>query len=499
MSSDVVGQRKLPPDPKLVKTLGANHSLPTALADLVDNSIDAGATRVLIRFLRTGHRLVEIHVVDDGHGLDADGIGTAMTLGAGREYEERALGQFGVGLKAAALSTGDTLTLWSQRRGSTPVGLRLNKQAFQKDYSCDELSTSAAAAAECRRGELLSGASGTTVALSALRADGGASAEAADAWLHNRLQDVRTRLGLVFHRLLTDGRIRISLDEGHLEGARGVRADVAPVDPFGYAATGRAGYPRTLKAPLGKREVRLHCHIWPARQSSLAFRLGTRDGQPLQGFYVYRGDRLLSAGGWLDVTHEDPNRMLGRVALEYEDVVGHVTMNPEKSSITFDSSLNKAIHQAAADGRDFADFLRDVEDVLRAAKVRQRVRKPAVPLDKGFAPGLRRAIAAELDVDETQDPVSIKWKRLPQGELLDVDFSGRTVWLNNYYRSLLAGEGKRGINDAPVLKALVFLLTRDVFKGQYLGPKHKDDIALWQQVLAGAVQAEGDRWSEADE
>ena len=57
MTDDVVRRITLAPDPGLVKSLGTNHSLATALADLVDNSVDAQASRVLIRFLRLGGEL----------------------------------------------------------------------------------------------------------------------------------------------------------------------------------------------------------------------------------------------------------------------------------------------------------------------------------------------------------------------------------------------------------------------------------------------------------
>ncbi|MCE3556315.1 ATP-binding protein [Pseudonocardia sp. RS11V-5] len=50
-TTDGVLERKvLAPDPGLIKSLGAHHSLESAVADLVDNSVDAGATRVLIVF-----------------------------------------------------------------------------------------------------------------------------------------------------------------------------------------------------------------------------------------------------------------------------------------------------------------------------------------------------------------------------------------------------------------------------------------------------------------
>jgi hypothetical protein len=51
------GAVSLPPDPHALDSLGRNHSLPTALADLVDNSIDAHATHVQIRSIRLASRI----------------------------------------------------------------------------------------------------------------------------------------------------------------------------------------------------------------------------------------------------------------------------------------------------------------------------------------------------------------------------------------------------------------------------------------------------------
>lgn len=497
MSDDVVGRRAFPPDPGLVRALGANHSLPTALADLVDNSVDAGATTVLVRFLNRGAALEEIHVVDDGHGMDSEGIGRAMTLGARRDYSAAELGHFGVGLKAAALSAAGTTRLFSQRRGATPVGLELERERFSKDYSCGELAADVAAAAEQQRAALLGGASGTSVRLSELVSRyHGRSAGEAHAWLAGQVHAVRSHLGVVFHRLLAAGRITLLTEEGALEGSRGLPTTVQPVDPFGYRTSGRSSYPRMLRTAVDGRQVPLHCHIWPARQTGPEFRLNGTDPKDLQGFYVYRGDRLLSVGGWLDGTHKSSDRMLARVVVEYEDVAEHLTMNPEKSRIVFRPTLAKAVHSATDGDVDWARYLEDAETALKAAKRRERNRKPSVGLDKGFDPDLRRAFADELEVDESYDPVSVKWRRLPAEEFFEVDFPARTVWLNQCHRDLLAGADKRGINDAPVLKALVYLLTRHVFMGQYPGSKDKDDIALWQQVLSAAVQAEARRAQE---
>ena len=70
--------RRVDPDPAITSAIGRHHSIPTALADLVDNSISADATRVLIRFVLRGERAVGLLVVDDGNGMDSATIDDAM-------------------------------------------------------------------------------------------------------------------------------------------------------------------------------------------------------------------------------------------------------------------------------------------------------------------------------------------------------------------------------------------------------------------------------------
>ena len=71
--SDIIpttGTVHLLPDPRSLEALGRNHTLEAALAELVDNSIDAQAKHVLIRFVRDGPRLIRLLVVDDGIGIE---------------------------------------------------------------------------------------------------------------------------------------------------------------------------------------------------------------------------------------------------------------------------------------------------------------------------------------------------------------------------------------------------------------------------------------------
>ena len=491
VTDDVVQRIKLAPEPGLVKSLGANHTLESAIADLVDNSIDAGATRVSVRLLTSKERLAQVEVIDDGEGMDADRINAAMTIGHQREYTERDLGHFGMGLKAASFGHSDVLTVWSSKYGATPVGRRIRRADFSKDFSCEVLSADVAEVAAAHRQEVVGSSEGTTVLWTKIRsAYRGASELEARIWLATADTVLRAHLGVVFHRLLASGKLKIDVLVDEIrDSLLGVGVPVHPIDPFSYANSGHPGYPKHLVATAAGREVRLHCHIWPPKSDVTGFRIGAKTGEQFQGFYIYRNDRLLQIGGWSDTANPSPAKQLARVILDDADAIGSfVTMNPEKSGLRFEPIFHDAVnHAETSDGTTFDAFLADAEATYSESNRRKRSRKPAIRPDKGFAPMLRKRIGNELPMIDGAT-IDLKWRRMPEGELLDIDLPSKTLWLNSRYRSLFADRGS--LNDAPVIKALLYLLTHQVFERQHLGARDKDEIALWKSVLGAAVIAE---------
>jgi hypothetical protein len=250
-----------------------------------------------------------------------------------------------------------------------------------------------------------------------------------------------------------------------------------------------------LVANYHDRRLALRCHIWPGRSHTAEFKLDGKDGADAhQGFYFYRNDRLLQTGGWNQVFVADREHQLARVAIDIDDSwVPYLRMNPEKSSVAADSEFQFAIGKARAeDGRTFWDFLGDAQETYKKSRKRSSQRPRTVPPGKGFHPSLRRALADELQYWPDEDPFDIRWKPLSGDTFLEVDRENRVLWLNKRYRLMLTGDDRGSLNDAPVLKSLLYLLTQDVFKGAYLGPRDKDSIDLWQQVLTTAVRLESE-------
>ncbi len=97
-----------------------------ALAELIDNSIQAGATLVeAICFekerqigSRWMKRIDSIAVIDNGIGMDGDVLRASLMFGNGTRLNDRSgIGRFGVGLPNASFSQGRKVEMWSWQNG----------------------------------------------------------------------------------------------------------------------------------------------------------------------------------------------------------------------------------------------------------------------------------------------------------------------------------------------------------------------------------------------
>jgi hypothetical protein len=208
--------------------------------------------------------------------------------------------------------------------------------------------------------------------------------------------------------------------------------------------------------------------------------------------YFYRRDRLLQAGGdWHGIAARDRRLQLGRVEIDIDgDAALLFKMNPEKSRVLAGPEFTRLAETARSkDGMTFKSYLQDAEDKFRESRKRNRVRASVIPPGKGFGPQLRRAIEDELPLLVDEAPIDVRWTRMSGEDLFEIDRDRRTLWLNIKYRGQAAGE-RHSVNDAPLLKALLYLLIEDVFKGEFLGARDKDNIEMWQEILTAAARSE---------
>lgn len=487
----ITSQVTLPPDPRLLNSLGRNHDLASALADLVDNSIDATAQHVRIRFVRRQDRLIRLYVIDDGRGIGENDINTAMTIGGSREYGERDLGHFGLGLKAATFGHAEELTLLSRTGGDQYAGRRWSIKGADSGFACDVVYPGFCEIELSAHWPAADSASGTIIRWDRVRTFPAVSdARETNRFLTETVERIRRHLGLIFHRLIQADRVRISIDEYDLDlfGA-GSAVPVDPLDPFDYSRSGHPDYPQTLVADV-EPPHRFACHLWPPRASTKQFRLNNCPERH-QGFYFYRHDRLIQAGGWNGVVHEAKELQLARVVVELGDTSDAlVRLNPEKSRVDPTETFVRAVQAAADDGVTFDHYLEDARALHKRGRRREFKRSRVIPPGKGLPPSVKRVIRTELPPIPGEEPIDIRWERLLADVLFEVDRASGVLWLNKRYRQVITGSPSGSLNDAPTFKACLYLLVEPVFQGHHLGARDKDNIELWQTVLSAAAQSE---------
>jgi hypothetical protein len=492
---ETVGRIHVPPNPGIFKALGLEQSFEAAVADLIDNSLDAEASFVLVRFVLRGGRARQLLIIDNGKGMDEARIDAAMQLGRPKGKSKIAHGFYGMGLKSASFGQASTLTVLSRRARHDPVGRRMYREKRVGDFDVDVLDGEAVGVL-LEELLLLTGSStrGTVVQWDGVKEFPGSRDPAqTNAYLDKQVTALNRHLGMIYHRLLERGDIDIMIDVYEAEeDIVGAPTSVEPVDPFPpEPRTGDPDYPKDLVATVGGAEVTLHCCIWPPRSDTPQFRLYGKPVESFQGFYLYRKDRLLKAGGWGGVIQEQKSFKLARVAVDVDDHLDVFDMSVSKEGVRLKSKLVGAIEQALSqDDTTFRDYLYAAAETVKRGNTWQPKRVKILPPGQGLDPDVRQAIKRGTELLEGEQPIRIRWKSMRGNEFVTLDRKTRTLWLNAKYKQAVLHGDQGNVNDAPLVKTLLFLLFEDLFRGQAMGPKDKENQRFWTRVLTAAAEAE---------
>jgi hypothetical protein len=292
----------------------------TALADLVDNAVSAGATEIRIDIEFDG-RNSYVLVLDNGHGMNGASVMEALRFGSDSRYEKGDLGRFGLGLKTGSLSQCRRITVLSRpSAGHRVSGRTLDLDTIEQTDSWLLTPPPATAITQAVR-ESLRARSGTAVIWEDLdRVLPGTFSQ--NGWGRRRLRQLAERsaqfLGMTFHRFLQG-----------LEGS-GLKIElngetVQPWDPFAQdegATVQLSSVDLEIQADHGAGQVRLERFVLPPRSAFSSQEAFDRMAGPMkwnrqQGIYVYRAGRLVQAGGWCGIRAIDEHTKLARAALHF--------------------------------------------------------------------------------------------------------------------------------------------------------------------------------------
>jgi hypothetical protein len=326
----------------------------SAVADIVDNSVSAGATRVdvVIDYAGAASRVV---IADDGAGMTERSLQEALRFGTRREYGRHDLGRFGLGLKTASLSQCRHLSVVSRHaplnRRIAALTLDLDRIAAADRWVVFDPWDSAAV--QCAL-DWLDESRGTVVVWE--RLDRVLPERAEGTWARRKLQQLAERtaqyLAMVFHRFL-EGDVGAHTLTITVNGEK-----VPPWNPFALQeeATQRLD-DHSFEVRDGETagSVALRSYILPNRSlfssaSEFERLSGPKKWNRQQGLYIYRANRLIQSGGWSGLRAADEHTKLARAALDFGPSLDHLfRVDVAKMRVTLPAEirtmLERPIHE----------------------------------------------------------------------------------------------------------------------------------------------------------
>lgn len=287
------------------------YSLETAISDIIDNSITAGADRIRL-VTETFCDEPFIAVIDDGKGMTEPDLIAAMRPGSRNPLsarDEPDLGRFGLGLKSASFSQCRRLTVVSRRSGKTSAAIwDLDDVAERNEWAVQLPDDFSQVPAVNKLGD-----HGTLVLWQKLdRLTGGYSHNAAKRAevINQRIAETERHLRLVFHRFMEDAKpLRILLNDRLLR----------PLDPFARKHPATIADPEE-RLPLIRGDMEIQSFTLPhhKQMSKTDWEdIGGPEGHlKSQGFYLYRGRRLILHGTWFGLSRQSELTKLSRVRID---------------------------------------------------------------------------------------------------------------------------------------------------------------------------------------
>jgi hypothetical protein len=347
------------------------------LAEFIDNAVQAGATRVDVSACNTkvGPTPIELRVVDDGAGMDAEELAASLAFGGSSRFDDRSsLGRYGMGLPNGGLSRARRIEVCSWR-GDTVLHTWLDL-----DEVIGSGRRSLPAVRDVPRDRFVAPTrSGTSVVL-----------KRCDRLEYRRLsaliQRLRADLGRIYRHYIRDGLV-ITVDGEPVQGKDPLLLESPYAD--GAAAVFGEELRYTLEGPAGTGEVsvlfsELPVSAWHALPSDEKRRRGITHGPSVS---VLRAGREVDSGWFFMGSKRREN---------YDDWW--------RCEINFDPSLDELFgithaKQSIVPAQDLRETLQaDLEPIARALNARVRAAFESVKLTARLTVAERQAAKADTSL-----------------------------------------------------------------------------------------------------
>lgn len=309
------------------------YTFETAIADIVDNSVSANATRIDINF---NNQQKYVSILDNGYGMSKIELLQAMKYGSRSIYDLRTqddLGRFGLGLKMASFSQCRKLTVVSIKDGEYSGAVWDLDVVKKKNAWIVQILNDEEIRNTHRFSELGILSSGTLVIWEKFDK----LEQYADFKFNfdESLEKTENHLSLVFHRFLQENQIDIFFNQRAIDF----------VDPF--FISNKATQPKSSDVIFeNSRNARIDIkpYIVPYQK-----RLSQKERHVLKkfehcklgpGLYIYRNRRLIAWGKWFRLVRPNELANLARIQIDIPNTIDDLwEIDVKKSQLNIPTSL----------------------------------------------------------------------------------------------------------------------------------------------------------------
>ena len=445
----------LSPSPsRLVESLrDTGYSHQAAFADIVDNSVAAGASIVKIDIFESvmGDEIF-VSFYDNGSGMNNKDLINAMRYGSEKRASPKSLGKFGMGLKTASTAFCKNLTVISMKDGELNVccwdidHIKETNKWQLYDVQIEDYGSETDALHE-----LAGAGNGTAVIWRKIdRLVANSGTEYSAGALDTIITEVSEHLSATFGKFMKKGKdgggVELYLNDTLLD----------PWDPTGIFLNTAEEPDRVLsqtkKVPINLKtgletslvEFELNGFVLPNSDNMTEEeKKQVRYSNDNQGFYIYREDRLIFSGGYPHIMYsQDSHQNLLRVELNFDHRLDdYFEIDIRKSKINLPPTLRSEIKKIMTPWRN---------------QSMSRYRKNSKPTNSG---GTTASTGGPSASNGTHSGSSIAIGKHQQGitgtELISLDSENQIIRIKNRF-------GEITLNRAALVEGTdIFVSTTD--------------------------------------
>ena len=303
------------------------YTFTSAVADIVDNAVAAGANTVSIQLDITRKGRLIFMLADNGHGMDKEALENAMQYGSKRRTDPSSLGKFGLGLKTASTSFCKKLTVMSRKDGQINI-LQWDLDLVEREEEWLMVVPDLVNYEEQLEflNEVTEGGNGTIVIWESIdrliKAD---NEKYKKDQVVARRGELEQHLSGVFYNFLDrnnsfpDVKILIN-GKAVLPWDPFCRGLNTPENPTRLEVHYQNPFKRINEHNVTIGEIQVNVYILPNKNELSSEEIErARYGLDNQGFHIFREGRMIYSGGWPNRLYvKDPHLNLVRVELNFD-------------------------------------------------------------------------------------------------------------------------------------------------------------------------------------